>query len=189
MFQKNYMWYRFRRNLIRFIYHFLLRNNVKCAKKIGVRIGSDCRILDDPCAVFGSEPWLVKLGDHVEITNGVRFITHDGAIWCIRYVEPELNNIDLFKPIVIGNNVMIGLNSIILPGVSIGNNVIVGANSVITKSIPDNVVVAGTPAKCISSFDAYVQKIKMSSEYVFTKSMSQPEKLSYLRENRPNWFN
>lgn len=177
-----------RKNLIRFIYHFLLRNNVKCAKKIGVKIGKDCRILDDPCSVFGSEPWLVNIGNHVEITNGVRFVTHDGALWCVRYVDAELNNIDIFNPITVGDNVMIGMHTIILPGVSIGNNVIIGANSVVTKSIPDNVVVAGVSAKPISSFDSYVQKIKDSSEFVFTKNMSETEKHIYLRKNRPEWF-
>lgn len=183
------MLYRIKRNWIRFIYHYLLKNNIKCAKKIGVRIGNDCRILDDPCSVFGSEPWLVSIGNHVEITNGVRFITHDGALWCVRYINSDLKNIDIFKPITVGNNVMIGMNSIILPGISIGNNVIIGANSVITKSIPDNVVVAGVPCKTISTFDSYVKKIINSSEYVFTKNMTQVQKHSYLLKNKPEWFN
>ena len=53
------------------------------------------------------------------------------------------------KPIKIGNNVWIGDNVCIMPGVSLGNNVIVGANAVVTKSFPDNAVVAGVPAKKI----------------------------------------
>lgn len=49
----------------------------------------------------------------------------------------------------IGNNVIVGINSIILPGVKIGNHVVVGAGSVVTKDVPDHCVVAGNPAKVI----------------------------------------
>ena len=54
-------------------------------------------------------------------------------------------------PVKIGNNVHIGENVIILPGVNIGNNVIVGAGSVVTKSIPDNTLACGNPAKVIKN--------------------------------------
>lgn len=53
------------------------------------------------------------------------------------------------KPVNIGNDVWIGGNCTILPGVSIGNNVIIAAGSVVTKDIPDNCIVAGIPAKKI----------------------------------------
>jgi maltose O-acetyltransferase len=62
------------------------------------------------------------------------------------------------NPIVIGDNVFVGYGSIILPGVKIGNNVIVAAGSVVTKSIDDNVIVAGNPAKAINSIDRYKEK-------------------------------
>lgn len=52
-------------------------------------------------------------------------------------------------PIAIGDNVWIGANVTICPGVTIGNNVVVGAGAVVTKSFPDNVVIAGVPAKII----------------------------------------
>ncbi|MDY8134467.1 sugar O-acetyltransferase [Aquimarina sp. 2201CG5-10] len=53
------------------------------------------------------------------------------------------------KPVHIGDNVWIGGNSIIFPGVSIGNNVTIGAGSVVTKNIPDNVLAYGNPCKVI----------------------------------------
>lgn len=56
---------------------------------------------------------------------------------------------DLAKPITIGNDVWIGGNSTICPGVTIGDNVVVGAGSVVVKNVPSNVVVAGNPAKII----------------------------------------
>ena len=51
----------------------------------------------------------------------------------------------------IGKDCVIGINSIILPGVRIGNEVIVGAGAVVTKDIPDNSIVVGNPAKVIKS--------------------------------------
>lgn len=53
------------------------------------------------------------------------------------------------KPIIIGDNAWFGANVIILPEVQLGNNVVVGAGSVVTKSFPDNVIIAGNPAKVI----------------------------------------
>ena len=58
----------------------------------------------------------------------------------INHILPETN---------IGKNCFIAPNSVILPGITIGDEVIVGAGSVVTKDIPNNVVVAGNPAKII----------------------------------------
>ena len=63
------------------------------------------------------------------------------------------SGIEFAKPISIGNNVWIGGNSVICPGVTLGNNVVVGAGSVVTKNFPDNVVIAGNPAKIIKTID------------------------------------
>lgn len=64
---------------------------------------------------------------------------------------------------VIGNNVFIGMNSIILMGTKIGNNVIVGAGSVVSGEIPDNCVIAGNPAKIIRSLEDHYKKRKERS--------------------------
>ena len=53
------------------------------------------------------------------------------------------------KPVAIGDDVWIGGNCTILPGVTIGNNVVVAAGAVVTKDVPDNCVVAGVPARII----------------------------------------
>lgn len=69
---------------------------------------------------------MVKIGEHVRVTAGVQFITHDGGAWVIRD-DPAYSAIDVFGNITIGNNVFIGLRSMIMPGVHIGNNVCIAA--------------------------------------------------------------
>ncbi len=63
--------------------------------------------------------------------------------------KERAKGIGLPKKVVIGNNVWIGGGVTILPGVCLGNNVVVGAGSVVTKSFPDDVVIAGNPARII----------------------------------------
>lgn len=87
-------------------------------------------------------------------------MTHDGGTLVYRHLVPDL---EITKPITVGNNVYIGNNVIILPGVNIGNDVIIGAGAVVSKDIPDNSVVVGVPAKVIKSADDYLEKIKRES--------------------------
>ena len=53
------------------------------------------------------------------------------------------------SPVLIGNNVWLGINSVVLKGVTIGNNTVIGANSLVVKDIPANVIAAGNPCKVI----------------------------------------
>lgn len=141
------------------------------AKFIGVSIGNDCHIATKE---FGSEPYLITIGNKVQVTNGVRFLTHSGG-WCFRNKYP---NLDAFGKIIIKDNVYIGSSAIILPGVTIGCNTMIGAGSVVTKSVPDNTVVAGNPAKVIASI-AEVER-KFLSNNVESKGMNYLDKKMYL---------
>lgn len=167
-------------------YCYITRNKLEYARKRGVRMGKDCQILANPYHCFGSEPWLITLGDHVDVTEDVKFFTHDGGIWVARGLDPVVRDYDLFKPIKVGNNVMIGVRTQIMPGVTIGDNVIIGGGSIVTKDVPSNSIVAGTPAKPISQLDRYLEKIK--SDMIPTKKMTQDEKRRYLTEHFPEWF-
>ena len=143
-------------------------NPIRKARRLGVRIGENCRLVGK--CTFGSEPYLISIGNHVSITNST-FVTHDGGVWVFRDEHPE---IDVVAPIHIGNNVFIGSRSTILPGVTIGNNVVVGAGSIVSKSLPDNCVAAGIPAKVISDIDSYQQKVMKKAES--TKSLDKGQK-------------
>lgn len=122
-----------------------------------LKMGIDCEIYHN--VTLGSEAYLIELGDKVRITAGVTFVNHDGGMWVIRNMElnEKAGKIDKIK---IGNNVFIGINSTIMPGVVIGDNVIIGAHSVVTKSIPNNSVAAGAPAKVLCTVEEYYEKNK-----------------------------
>lgn len=154
---------------------FLERKNLRYFKKNGGVIGKDCDIFPD--VFFGSEPYLITIGDRCRISHGVKFATHDGGVWCLRTKE-YLKNADVFGKITIGNNVNIGWNVIILPGVTIGNNCVIGAGAIVTKSIPDNSVAAGCPAKVIESLEQYEAKVAKKS--VNTSHLNQKEKRKFL---------
>lgn len=109
---------------------------------------------------WGTEPWLITLGNNVHITEGVKFITHDGGTLLYRHHIPDL---EITKPIVLGNDVYIGNDVIILPGVTIGNNVVIGAGAVVSKDIPDNSVAVGVPARVVKTADEYLEKLKKES--------------------------
>lgn len=127
---------------------------ISYARDLGVKVGDGCII---ESFNFGSEPWLISIGNHVEIAGNVSFITHDGGTWVLRQ-NPKYHKVIKYGKIVIHDNVFIGYGAIILPGIDIGKNVIIGAGSVVTRDVPSNSVVAGNPARVISSFDEYGRK-------------------------------
>lgn len=126
---------------------------------------------------WGTEPWIITLGENVHLTDGIRFITHDGGTLLYRRFVPDL---EITKPIKIGDNVYIGNNVLLLPGVSIGNNVVIGAGAVVSRSIPDNSVAVGVPARVIKTADEYFEKLKKESLHL--GNLSGKEKDDALKE-------
>ena len=153
-------------------------NPIKYWKKRGLRLGEECEIY--PSASFGSEPYLIELGNHVRVNSGVNFVTHDGGCWVLRKCKhiPNAEQLDLFGKIKVGNNVHIGTNAFIMPGITIGNNCIIGCCAVVTKDIPDNSVAVGIPAHVIETVQQYYDKHKGGFDY--TKNMTSEEKRIYL---------
>lgn len=98
------------------------------------------------------------------ISIGENFISAPGS-WILAHDSSLINHIGkvAVKKTVIGNNVFIGLNAIIMPGVTIGDGAIIGAGAVVTKNVEPNTIVAGNPAKLICTVSEYLEKIKTES--------------------------
>jgi acetyltransferase-like isoleucine patch superfamily enzyme len=116
----------------------------------GVVHGADIRITG--LVNFGSEPFLIRLGSHITISDNVRFVTHDGGA---RIFRDEIPNLHVYGPIDVGDYSFIGMNTLILPGVRIGSRSVVGAGSVVTRDVPDGEVWAGIPARFVKSASDY----------------------------------
>lgn len=121
-------------------------------RKQGAQIGENCIIIPRD---LGTEPYLVKIGNHVAINQGVKLHTHDGGTWVFRREIPDLR---VFGPIIIEDNCLIGENAVILPNVTIGRNSIVAAGSVVITDVPPGSIVMGVPARRFGSLERYKEK-------------------------------
>jgi acetyltransferase-like isoleucine patch superfamily enzyme len=104
----------------------------------------------------------ISISDRIVVSSNVIFLTHDYSYTTalISINEKPSTDIGVLREIIIGNNVFIGMNSLLLPGTKIGNNVIIGAGSVVRGAIPDYSLVAGNPATIIGDVRDYVLKVK-----------------------------
>ena len=148
---------------------------VRYARAIGVKVGRDCKLISTN---FGTEPFLITLGDRVEVTHGVQFITHDGGVWVLR---DELPDIDVVAPIVVGDHCFLGSHAIILPGVTIGRRSLVAAGAVVTRDVPAESVVGGCPARVISTIAEYRERSVARALNI--KRMGAEEKRAWLMEH------
>ena len=136
---------------------------IKFLRDKGVTIGNDCIFYSPKDSFVDIQyPWMIKIGNHVRITSGVKIITHDFS-WSVLklYSNEKIKSGSILGAsgkIVIGDNVFIGINSIITRNVNIGNNVIIGAGSVVTKDCLSNGVYAGNPAKFLMTIDDFYKK-------------------------------
>lgn len=132
-----------------------IKGSYNIALSKGMKVGNNVRIMGG--INFGSEPYLIELGNDVTISFNVTFVNHDGGTWVFRDMK-EYKNIIKYGKIRIGDRSFIGCNTIILPGVTIGSRCVVGAGSVVTKDIPNGKVVAGNPARVIMTTEEYAKK-------------------------------
>ena len=151
---------------------FMLVSNdqrIRWLREDGMKIGRDCWI---QTPYFSTEPYLIELGDHVVISSGCEFITHDA----VGVMMPERTDLGLYGRIRIGNNVFFGLNAMVLPGTTIGNDCVIGAGSVVRGPVPDDSVVFGNPAQVVMKTALMKKLILHHPGRLDTFGMSTPER-------------
>jgi acetyltransferase-like isoleucine patch superfamily enzyme len=113
-----------------------------------------------------------KIGDNVHIAAGESVTIGDNCLFASKIYISDISHGDysdlktasnpnippderplITKPVSIGNNVWLGDNVCVLPGVSIGNGCVIGANAVVNRDIPDNCLAVGVPARVIKKFE------------------------------------
>ncbi len=133
--------------------------------KVGHKYNDFCILRGKENIFLGDDVWIgyftlldgsakLEIGSKVAISSGVHIYTHDTSFHKAMNTPklPEGAHV-LRAPVKIGNNVQIGANSIILPGVTIGDNVIIGALSLVNKDIPSNSIAVGNPCKVIKNIE------------------------------------
>ena len=165
-------------------------------EKLGVKLGNNVKFYSPwTITVDDQRPWMIEIGNDVHITAGVKILQH-GYDWCVlqkKYGE-VLGSSGKVK---IGNNVFIGVNTVILKGVTIGDNVIIGAGTIVNKDCIKEGVYAGNPVRYIMSLDEYYERRKSKQleeakeivkEYYNTYGFYPPKKIFreffWLFENR-----
>jgi maltose O-acetyltransferase len=116
----------------------------------GLTLGK--RVYVHPSVVFDNDfPWLISLEDDCTLSVNVIVLAHDAS------PQIHLGYVRIGK-VTVGAGAFVGAGSVILPGVTIGKRAIVGAGSVVTRSVPENCVYAGNPARLIEPTPKFVEK-------------------------------
>lgn len=172
-----------KKNLLRF-YDRKIRKlsdvdiTIEQMRRSGITVGEKCRIFTN---VTSTEPYLISIGDHVTISSGVSFITHDNGI--IKVLEGKT---DVVGPVTVGDRCFIGMNSTLLPGVTLGENCIVGAGSVVTRSFPPHTVLAGNPARAICTTGEYAEKNREKA--IDFSSIPPAQREEYVKAHPELWI-
>ena len=120
----------------------LRRDPVRYFRGQGAKIGKGVEIFGAKLFTFGSEPYLVSIGNDVTISHDVDFITHDGGMRVARAQYPEAY---LYGRIEVGDHCFLGAHCVLLPGVKVGARSVIGSGSIVSGEIPPGVVAIGVP--------------------------------------------
>ena len=154
------------------------RDPVGFLRRRGAQIGRNLVLVSPNRHTFGSEPYLVKIGDDVELSNDVQILTHDGGLWAVRERYPGAY---VYRPVTIGNRVFVGARVTILPGVTIGNGAVIGAGAMVTKDVRPHMVVAGVPARELKSVEEYA--LSSRDQWLNTSGMEEQAKRAMILQH------
>ena len=152
----------------------------------GLKVGKNVRFVEVP--QFGTEPFLIEIGDETTFSNNVRFVNHDGGQNALHFFE-KYKDVRTFGRIKIGKQCLIGADTIIMPGVEIGDNCILGAGSILTTSMPSKSVFAGIPAKFICTIEEYGDKL-LANNVMYPREL-EPTRLKleeYIKKHLPHTY-
>ncbi len=147
---------------------------VAYARRLGVTVGERCWLVGLDRKTFGTEPYLITLGERVAVAQEVRFVTHDGGAWVFR---DEMPNLDVVGRISVGDHTLLGMGAILLPGTEIGARCIVAAGAVVRGTVPDGTVVAGIPAKPVMSIEDYRRSVVKRGIHVRDRPLAERQRL------------
>lgn len=130
------------------ILKFILRKLDKKETRVQYKIGN---VKHHNTRIDGLMPQFVEIGDNFVSAPGSIILSHDSSTLIHKKkIRAERT--------IVGNNVFLGANAIIMPGITVGDNAIVGAGSIVTRDVSPGIVVAGNPAKRICSVEEYIRK-------------------------------
>jgi maltose O-acetyltransferase len=157
---------------------FTTEKLISMGMKVGANFNRLHGVILDP-----GHCWLIEIGNNVTMAPRVHILCHDAS-------TKQFLGYTKIGRVTIGDNVFIGAESVVLPGVTVGSNVIIGANSTVTRDIPDNTVVAGSPARVICSLEEYLSKERSrmdtapcyGEEYTLRKDVSMEKRMQQKEE-------
>jgi len=133
------------------VQYIRLRHRISRWVEKGLQIGQNVTIM--PTVTIDHEyPYLIKIGNNCSLSNHVTILAHDATTY--KFTEGYTR----IEPVTLFDNVFVGENAIILPGVTVGPNVLIAAGSVVNKSLPPNSCNAGVPARRYCAFDDFIRR-------------------------------
>lgn len=136
----------------RFTYHLHMNSPVKIMidhPNAQISIGNNTRL--NGCCLHARES--ITIGDNCLIAANTQIFDNNGHDLSMDKPEARINTFSKPKPITIGNNVWVGYNCLIMPGVKIGDGSVIAAGSVVNKDIPSNCVAGGNPINVIKQYE------------------------------------
>lgn len=163
--------------------YFIQQIYLKICIAKGLKVGKNVRFVEVP--QFGTEPFLIEIGDGAIFSNNVRFVNHDGGQNALHFFE-KYKDVRTFGRIKIGKECLLGVDTLIMPGVEMGDNCVLGAGSILTVSTPPGTVWAGVPARYICTIEEYGDKLLANNiMYPRELELNRSALESHIKKNLP----